>query len=134
MQDILTLHYWFSFRAIPFVPVAERSLLALFGIFTLVGIGTTLFLLKKCYAKTTKRALGKFASLLTWSGLIGLLLWLFTYQGVPVLSMRFFYVPWAVWVVWGFVSIYRYLWVEVPRKQKEYEERMEREKWLPKKK
>lgn len=134
MQELLTLHYWFSIRAIPFLPVVERGLLVFFGIFTVVGIGTSLFLLRGGFAKPTKRALGTFASLLTWSGLVGLLLWLFTYQGVPVLSMRFLFVPWIVWVVWGFVSIYRCLWVEVPEKQKLYEERMAREKWLPKKK
>lgn len=134
MQELLTLNYWFSLRAIPFLPVAERGLLALFGIFTLVGIGTSLILLKKGYARPTKRALGKFASLLTWSGIVGLLLWTFTYQGVPVFSMRFFYLLWALWVVLGFYSIYRYLWIEVPAKQKIYNERLEREKWLPKKK
>jgi hypothetical protein len=134
MQDLLTLNYWFSLRVIPFTPAAERGLLVLFGIFTIVGIGTTLFLLKRKFAKPTKRALGKFASLLSWSGLFGLLLWLFTYQGVPVLSMRIFYIPWVLWVIWGFYSIYKYLWVEVPGKQKIYDERIEREKWLPKKK
>ncbi len=134
MQELLTLNYWFSIRTIPFLPVAERGLLVLFGVFTLVGISTSLFLLKKGYAKPTKRALGKFASLLTWSGLVGLLLWVFTYQGVPVFSMRFFYILWIIWIIWGFYSIYKYLWVEVPEKRKMYNERLEREKWLPKKK
>jgi hypothetical protein len=134
MGDLLTLNYWFSIRAIPFLPVVERGLLVLFGAFTLVGIGASLFLLRGGLAKTTKRALGKLASLLTWSGLVGLILWVCAYQRVPVFSMRVFYVLWTAWILWGFVSIYRYLWVEVPRKQQMYQERIEREKWLPKKK
>ncbi|MBD3251842.1 hypothetical protein GF380_05340 [Candidatus Uhrbacteria bacterium] len=134
MQELLTFGYWFSVRAIPFTPVMERVLLVFFGVFVVAGIASYLFLMKRGLTKITKRALSKFAGLLTWTGLVGLLLWFFTYQNVPVFSMRIFYIGWLVWVGLGFYSIYRYLWVTVPAQQKLQEERSEREKWLPKKK
>jgi FtsH-binding integral membrane protein len=134
MRELLTLHYWFSIRAIPFQPAIERGLLLFFGAVTVTGLVISLALLKKGYAKPIKRSLGRIASLFTWSGAAGLALWAFAYQGVPVLSMRFFYVLWAAWVIFGLYSVFRYVWIEVPRKRKMYEERIEREKWLPKKK
>lgn len=134
MHPFLTLEYWFNVRAIPFTPIVERALIVAFVVWTFVGIGAYLFQLKRGFSKPAKRALRKFASLLTWSGIVGLVLWVFTYQRVPVFSMRFLYLLWIGWVVIGFYSIYKYLWVEVPAKRKLHEERLEREKWLPKKK
>ena len=134
MHPLLTLSYWFSIRPVPFGPVAERALLIVFAAFVLVGVASYLVLLKRGLSKTAKRAIGKFANLLTWSGIVALILWTFSFQGVPILSMRFLYVPWLIWVLWGFYAIYRYLWVEVPEKRKMYAEFQEKQKWLPKKK
>lgn len=134
MHPLLSLGYWFSIRPVPFTPAVERALLLVFAAFVLVGVASFLVLLKRGLSKTAKRAVGKFANLLTWSGITALILWTFSFQGVPVLSMRFLYVPWLVWVLWGLYAIYRYVWVEVPAKQKMYEEFQERQKWLPKKK
>src|SRR5262245_15924853 len=118
MRSLLTLQYWFSLRAIPFVPVVDRVLLVAFAVITVVGIGISVLSLKKSFPKPTRRAFGRLGSHLSWTGLTALLLWTFTYQGIPILSMRFFYILWAVWFVWGFYPIYRYLFVEVPEQEK----------------
>lgn len=134
MHPMLSLDYWFSIRPIPFTPAVERGLLVFFAVFAVVGIAAYLVPLKRGFSKPAKRALSRFASLLTWSGITGLILWTFSYQQVPALSMRFLFVLWLIWPIWGFYAIYRYLWVELPKKEKMREERIEREKWLPKKK
>jgi hypothetical protein len=133
-STFLTLRYWFSVRAIPFVPVVDRILPVAFAVITVAGIGMSVLSLKKSFPKPTRRAFGRLGSHLTWTGLFALLLWSFTYQGIPILSMRFFYVLWFAWFVWGFYPIYKYLFIEVPSQEKLYEERKEAEKWLPKKK
>lgn len=131
MQPLLTLRYWFALNPEPFLPWAERFLLVAFGAFIVLGIAAWIAELKGRFDKPMKRAFERAASLLTWSGIAGLLLWAFSYERITVLSMRFFYVLWLAWVLWGFWRVYRYVWVEIPAQERRNRERAEREKWLP---
>jgi hypothetical protein len=134
MQSLLTLKYWFALNPTPFLPWAERTLLVLFAAFTVFGIIVWVVEMKGGWGKAVKRALDRVASLLIWSGIVGLLLWAFSYERVPILSMRAFYIPWVIWIGWGAWSIWHYLWVEVPAKEDLYREQLDRQKWLPKSK
>lgn len=132
MQSLLTPQYWFSLSPTPFQPWAERFLLVIFGAFVVFGILTWIFELKGRFDKPMKRALERAASLLVWSGVVGFLLWSFSYERIPILSMRFFFLLWLAWVLWGFWRIYRYVWIEIPERARRERARAEREKWLPK--
>lgn len=134
MQSLFTLSFWFNLHAVPFVPVMERVLIVIFSVLVVSGIACAYAARMKHAGKEWKRALGRLSSHLVWTGLIGMLLWFFNERWVPILSMRFFFVIWAAWFLWGWYPVYRYLWVEVPEQMKMQQERVEREKWLPKKK
>ncbi|HWR00182.1 MAG TPA: hypothetical protein VN397_05060 [Candidatus Methylomirabilis sp.] len=134
MPPLLTLPYWFTANPAPFQPWADRFLLVAFGAFVLFGVIAWIVEMKSRFGKPMKRALEKAASLLAWSGVVGLLLWAFSYERIPVLSMRFFYLLWLGWVLWGLWRIYRYVWVEIPALEQRSRERAEREKWLPRRK
>lgn len=134
MTPLLTLGYWFSLTPAPFAPWAERALLAIFAAFFIAGIVVWMIQMRSGYGKFVKRALGRAASLLSWTGLVGLFLWICAYEGVPLLSMRVVYLLWLAWVGIGAWFIIRYVWVEIPAMEARNRERMEREKWLPKKK
>jgi hypothetical protein len=134
MSSLLNLSYWFSLRPIPFVPAMERGLIIGFGIIFLLGVGAFLLLLKHGKTKTQKRIIQRFANTLTWIGILGALLWSFTYEGVMIFSMRFFFIPLAVWFCWDLVWLYRFLRIEVPRREQMMREREQKNKWLPKRK
>lgn len=131
MPPLLTPQYWLSLNPTPFQPWAERLLLVVFGVFVLFGIITWIAEVNGGFSKPAKRALGRAASLLLWSGFVGLLLWVFAYERLPILSLRLFYLLWLAWVVYGFSRIYHFLWVEVPAKERMLAEREARERWLP---
>ena len=134
-MELLSLGYWFSIRPVPFLPGVERGLLIFFAVITVLGIiGYTTPFIKKGLSKPVKRVIGMIASAFTWGGIVGLLLWSFSYQGIPVFSMRFFYVLWLAWMLWDAYRVYQYYWIEVPQKLEMYKDRIEREKWIPKKK
>lgn len=134
MPPLLTIRYWFALDPTPFLPWAERALLVIFVAFVLFGIVAWIVELKGRFNKQVKRAFERTASLLAWSGIVGLLLLSFSYERVPVLSMRFFYLLWLTWIAWGGWRIYRYVWVEIPDKERLAREREARERWLPKRK
>ncbi|GMU25232.1 hypothetical protein KJZ71_00925 [Patescibacteria group bacterium] len=134
MQSLFTFSFWFNLHAVPFLPAVGRALAVLFAALIAGGVACAFAARMRQASKEWRRALGRLSSHLVWTGLIGFLLWMFNEQWVPILSMRFFFVLWFIWFLGGFYPIYRYVWVEVPEKMKLHEERLEREKWLPKKK
>lgn len=134
MHPLLTFSYWFSVRPVPFQPVVERGLLIFFACMAIVGIAAYAIPFKRAFSKPLKRTVNRAASLLAWIGLVGLLLWAFSYEDIPVLSMRAFYLPLVIWFVWGVWGIVHYLRVTVPKNEQMYHESIESRKWLPKKK
>ena len=134
MHPLLTLGYWFSLNPTPFAPWAERALLVIFSVFLVAGIAVVIIKRRGKYEKPTRHAFDRVASLLSWMGLVGLLLWACAYERIPMLSMRALYVAWLAWVlVWAWFIV-RYVWKEIPALEVRNRERMEREKWLPKRK
>jgi hypothetical protein len=134
MSTLLSLSYWFGTQPPPFMPAVERGLLIGFAAWMVIGIGMWIFLMKQGMGKPMRRGFEKAATLFTWSGLTGLVLWSFEYEEIPVLSMRIFFVLVLAWIAYGLYSIVRYATVEVPTQRRIEEEREAREKWLPKRK
>jgi hypothetical protein len=134
VPPLLTLSYWFTTRPAPFQPIVDYVLLAVFSIILIGGIVAALLPLKAGLSKVMKRTCYRSASLFISTGITGLLLWFCSSQQLPILSMRFLFIAWLIWLAFGLYGIYRYLWIEVPIRERLAKEREEREKWLPKRK
>lgn len=134
LPPLLTPGYWFDPVPPPFLPFVDRLLLVAFMGLAIVGIIAHLARLRAGLEKMTRRAVGRAGTLLITMGLFGLLLWTLAYERVPYLSMRMWYLVWSVlFVIWGY-RIYRFVFVEIPSRQKQNEEREAINKWLPKSK
>jgi len=134
MPSFLSLSYWFSVRPVPFVPLVEKGLIILFGVFFVLGIAGFLLLLKHGWSKVAKHIIRRFSNTWVWIGLLGAMLWSFSYEDVVILSMRIFYIPLVIWFLWDFYWLIKYLRIEVPQREQIIREYEERRKWLPKKK
>lgn len=132
IKPLLTFQYWFGTGVIPFVPAVSRIILILMTALVLVGIAIAVYLkLQKGMDKAIRRVWKRVAVLCVTMGVIGLLLYGFYYEGIPVLSMRFW------WIVWfGLVGWWKYdIWTEYRKTIAEHAgaaERAKFEKWLPK--
>lgn len=116
------------------MPGVQRALLILFAGLFVAGLIVWVVELRAHTSKLMKRALGRTATHLGWTGIVGMLLWAFDYERLPLLSMRAFYLAWGIWLIIGVCFIVRYVWIEIPALEARNRERVEREKWLPKKK
>lgn len=127
--------YWFSAYPAPFILIVDRAILILMLALFVAGIAVYVYRrLSKGQSKEIKRLFTRYAECLSTAGVAGLILYLFTWQQIPILSMRILYLVWAIgFGFWGYV-ILRYQFKELPRKREEREARMAYEKWLPKKK
>jgi len=135
LLPLLKFSYWFNFTAIPFLPLVDKVLLVfLYGVL-IAGIGCWVYAkFGKKLEKDRKKLLRRYANLLTTAGFIGLLLYAFTWQRIPFLSMRFLFVLWVLLFGYWLWTIVRFQWKELPLKRQLRKEQAERNKWLPKKK
>jgi peptidoglycan/LPS O-acetylase OafA/YrhL len=74
----------------------------------------------------------RLASLCLTMGFLGLLLFFLSYEQTQLLGSRFFYLVWFIGLIVWSVSLVRYLQKDIPAKRLQEQERLAREKYLPK--
>lgn len=132
IRPLVDLGYWLNPVAVPFIDVVSWVLLALMGLSFVGGIFAYFFQASKPKDKDVRHAWRRLGTLLMWAGGTGLALWFFTWQLVPYLSMRIWWLVWAIgYGYWAWV-IYRYFRVEIPKKHASADQDAEYQKWLPK--
>ena len=131
MTPLLTLAYWFQLQPPVFVPWAGRFMVIAFTAMAAVGILAKVVGVKKSQDKFMRRAIERAGSLLLIMGLLGLLMYFFSYERVPLFSMRAFYLLWLIGLAAWAWQLYRYLKVEIPAKRAMQAEREKINKWLP---
>ncbi len=113
------------------MPIVSYALLALVVLF-LIGAVIVRFHRNKLEDKFLRRIWNRVFACLLSAGLIGLVLYFFTWQRVPVFGMRMF---WPIWLmahlVWGY-KIWARARRDIPTMQAERAKREAYEKWLPK--
>lgn len=134
MHPLLTLWYWLNPNPVPFQPAMDRVLLMIFIVLLVAGIVVWMLRLRGGYGKEVKKAFSRLANHLSWTGIVGLVLWAISYERVPWLSVRVLFLLWLVWFVIGLWFVFRYVWWGIPAQQARRSEREEQQKWLPKKK
>lgn len=132
VRPLLTLGYWFNIAAQPFQPILDRVLLGLIAFILVVGIGLYGAARYAIKEKEQRRLLRRLGALSLWAGVVGFFLYWVNWQGIPVLSMRIFWLGWlGGFGFWKYTILREYL-VEVPKRRAAQAERAAYEKWLPK--
>lgn len=132
MQNLFTLSFWFSLYPPALTPWAIRVMLVVFTALLIVGIAGKIYSIKTKLEKWTRRAVDKASSMLITMGVLGLLLFLFSYQQIPVLSMRLGYIIWLIILGIWIYFLYKFIYIEIPKQRKLKESREHTDKWLPK--
>ncbi len=137
IRPLFRLGFWFDVRGTPFTPWADQLILALM-LCLLLAAGATLWVRREARQagmdKHTRRIWQRLFRLLLAGGLSGLVLYVFTWQRIPVFSMRIFYLVWLGGMIFGAYVLVRYALEEVPAIRARQAERIAHEKWLPKSK
>ncbi|MBI2484085.1 hypothetical protein HYV71_02785 [Candidatus Uhrbacteria bacterium] len=134
-QQFFDIQYWFTlnpgFLSIP----ATIGFAVFFGLCISASLGLTLMARKRKIASNPadKVVLAKTNTLLISMGIIGYCLLFFSYQAIPIFSMRFLYLVWGLgFAIWAYV-IWHYAATEVPRIKDEREKKRQLEKYTLKK-
>ena len=133
-MNLLTLNYWFSTQPPAFIPWLNMLFIFVFLAMFIVGVVALVIAGRKSFDKFVRRAISKTGFMLIIMGLLGAAWWFFTYERVPVLSIRIWIFPLVLITAFWSWGIYKYIKVEVPAKHALSEERAKQNKWLPKSK
>ncbi len=134
IRPLFHLRFWFDLRGTPFSPWVDQLLLAFMLCLLVAALAAWRVQRQAGLDKYTRRAWRKVFSLCLGGGLSGLILYLFTWQRVPIFSMRIFDLLWLVIMVIVGRGIVRYAFQEVPAIRTKQAERAAYQKWLPKSK
>lgn len=134
IPPVFTPTFWFSTNPLPFSLWADRLILVVTAALTILAIVGLVFVVRGGWEKRERRVLQDASWNVLWIGLVGMLLYAFSYERIPVLSMRAFWLLWIVWLAWVVWSSWKKMMVELPRDSQRQAERERLAKWLPKKK
>lgn len=112
--------------------MAVRVLLVVFTAILVVGIVGKIYSIKTKLEKWNRRAIDKASTMLLTMGVLGLLLFVFAYEQIPVLSMRFGFIIWLIILGIWIYFLYKFIYIEIPKQRKLKEAREHTDKWLPK--
>jgi len=129
MSHLLSLKFWFNLRPGILLPIYLHSLVALVVILVIL---TIVFGFVK--SRNKKNLYNSFWSILYYfcltNAIIGLFLLFFTYEVIPFLSARFWFLLWGVeMLVWLFFLGKRLK--AIPERKKQLEEEREFRKYIP---
>jgi purine-cytosine permease-like protein len=115
MKALLSLKFWFNLR--PGILAAQNYILAVFVFFLILTI--VFAILKKKQAKTAYRQLWEsLYSFGLYNSVICLALLFFTYELVPFLSARFWFLVWGIGIlVWIYFLVKKFQQVKIRREQ-----------------
>lgn len=132
IAPLFRFSYWFSLSPQPFAPWADRFVLVL--MLLLVGVGLCAYAVassRRLKEKDDRRVMRRVGACTIWAGIVGLILYAFTWMFVPLFSMRFWYVVWFASFAWWGYTIARFALKELPARHAGDAERIAYEKWLP---
>lgn len=131
-EQLMTVSYWFNTWPSAIGSLGTKVLLSLF--FVLLGLSVFFKILS--YSKQNKskifyRLAKSLSPLFLTMGILELLLFFFFYEGVYLLSARFWFLIWLiVFIVW-LVYIVNFRRKKIVKAQEEFLKKKEFEKYLP---
>lgn len=136
INRFFSIFYWFSLEPQVLSLRGAIILSSFFTFFILLKIlGKMLyFRYKKDLSTPEKKLVSKVESMLLTMGFAGLAWVFFSYEGLPILSARFWFLVWGVsFVIWGYLLLH-YALVQLPPQISAIKDKERFSKYLPKKK
>jgi hypothetical protein len=128
MGNLLSLKFWFNLRPGALLPVYQKA-------FIIFILSLVIFYFFSRFFTGRKKGLYTFLwrrlqSFSLANAIIGLVLLFFSYELIPFLSSRFWFLLWAIIMLVWLVFVGKSL-LAIPDKKKKFEEEKEYKKYIP---
>ncbi|MBU0531164.1 MAG: hypothetical protein ABIG32_02165 [Candidatus Uhrbacteria bacterium] len=130
-EPLFRASFWFARIPAPLSPFFVKALFAFFGIILILGAVVRIVASNRKHDRLVKSIFDRVGSCLVSMGFLGVLLYFFSYQRIPFLGMRFWFLVWGViFVAWLGWIVYYALKV-VPKQRECLLNRLEQMKYMP---
>ena len=131
MPELLKPMYWLTMNPPEVAGLLGTIVFVVFVLFFVLGIVGHLVAERKGSDRFVREAGHKISTLLITMGLLGVLLFFFSFEAIRMFGARFWYPVWAIVVlVWTFL-IFRYLKRDVPLMRAREASRRAQRQYLP---
>ena len=132
ITPLLKLGYWFDRRPPAFESAVQHIFFYVFaGLVALSIIISIVIKKKKEEDPWVAKGFQKVSSWCLTMGVAGLMIFFFSFEQVPILSMRFWFAGWAIWAVIWAVFILKFFIKVIPVEKAMIKEKARLEKYLP---
>ncbi len=131
MGSLFSLSFWFDKTPVPLTPGFEKAFFILFVLCLIAGAVVRIIAKRREREQYVAAIFAKVGYLLVTMGILGLIWFFFTFEQIPLLGSRFWFLIWLLgiiaWVLW----ILRFVYKEVPQLRQRDKDRVERMKYFP---
>lgn len=124
--------FWFDLTPVSFSPVFEKLLFVVFALFIVGGAVLRIVGKNKTKDKYQRMLVKKSATLATVFGVVGFVMYFFTFEEVQFFGARFWFLLWFIALVIAVVRLMRFYKKEIPLLRHRDQSRVDANKYLPK--
>jgi len=132
LRPLIHPSFWLNTNPAPLATDAERVLFFVFAVILILGAIIRLVATRRKEDRHVTETFSRLGNSAVTMGFLGLLLFFFSFEGIPLLGARFWFLLWALGFLIWIATIVRYVFKVVPVERKAELERQEREKYMPK--
>ena len=131
-KPLLNLQYWFGNSPPPMAPEWASIFFGVFGAMFLFGLIIRLVASRGKHDRFVAQSFVRLSRLLVVLGVLGIIIVFLSFEQIPFLGSRFWFLIWGLILIIWFGWIVRYLVKVVPKERQAAFERARREQYLPK--
>ena len=131
MSPLFDLSFWFSRFPQPLTAVYEKVFFIIFVAVLVAGVVVRIISNQRERDRYAELIYHKIATLLITMGILGLVWFFFTYEQIPLLGGRFWFLFWVLGTAGWAAGIAIYAYKTVPRLRIEEHQRKEKMKYFP---
>jgi hypothetical protein len=131
LSPLIDWHFWFDLTPTRMTATFEALFFGLFALCIFAGAVLRMYVRNAKFDKYKATIVRRVAAIATWSGVIGLVWFFFTFEEIQFFGSRFWFLVWIAGVIVAVVQLVRYTKNEVPELQHREQSRAEVNKYLP---
>lgn len=131
LRPLIQPSFWFDLTPTAMSPVFDRAFFAVFALLIIAGAAGKIVARNKLRDIYERSIALRAASLAMTFGIIGFVLYFFTFEEVQFFGSRFWFLLWFIALVICVVRLVRYVKKEVPALRHRDQSRVEANRYLP---
>ena len=131
LRPLIQPSFWFDLTPVTLSPFFERAFFVVFALFIISGAALRIMSKNSTTDKYDRQTLKKSARIATAFGIVGFVIYFFTFEEIQFFGARFWFLFWFVGLVIAILYLVRFVKKEVPLLRHRDQSRVEANKYLP---